>query len=255
MARVFHRDVDSDLKGLFAQSKAYVQWDKGFDRWGGRISYSETVRIEPHTLQVGTSGHLYTIGAFSYIQSTLPTDTQIGRYCSIAKNVTVMGEGHPIDNFSTSPVFYKSSFYPFAADEATHAESGFQKNEWHFSMLRKPITIGNDVWIGTDVVLKDGITIGDGAVVAQGALVTRDVPPYTVVGGVPAKVIKLRFEETTVKRLLTSAWWDYAYTDFDGVSTNDSPDDFVDALDALVRSNSIVKYSPKPIQFEDLHTS
>src|SRR6185312_6866720 len=81
--------------------------------------------------------------------------------------------------------------------------------------LRRPTTlgpmpvIGNDVWIGQDVSLNRGVTIGDGAVVAGFSVVTRDVPPYAIVGGNPAKIIKYRFPEETINALLESRWWDY----------------------------------------------
>lgn len=88
-----NRKVDAPLKELFSQHNTHVQWDKNFNLWTGRIFYHDTIEIEPYTLQAGTSGHLYTIGSFSYIQSTLPVDTKIGRYSSITDNVTVRAQG------------------------------------------------------------------------------------------------------------------------------------------------------------------
>ena len=254
MTMVYKREVDSFLKKLFEGGGAYVQWNKKFDYWTGKISYNEDTRIESHTLQAGTSGNLYQIGAFSYITSTLPVDTKIGRYSSIASNVTLIGEGHPVQFFSTSPVFYKSAFMPFTASEEDYANSDFIRSEWNWSDTRKPITIGNDVWIGKDVVLKDGITIGDGAVVAQRAVVTKNIPPYAVVGGVPAKVIKYRFDEETIARLLESKWWEYAYWDFAGIATKDEPNVFLDKLDGLITQGKIQKYQPSAITFIDLQS-
>jgi carbonic anhydrase/acetyltransferase-like protein (isoleucine patch superfamily) len=79
-----------------------------------------------------------------------------------------------------------------------------------YSDSRGPIVIGNDVWSGFGSVVSPGITVGDGAIIAAGAIVTRDVPPYSIVGGVPAKVIKYRFDEPDREALLRIRWWDWA---------------------------------------------
>lgn len=77
--------------------------------------------------------------------------------------------------------------------------------------LNKPCYIGNDVWIGRGVMIKNGIKIGNGAIIGAGAVVTKDVPDYAIVGGVPAKIIRYRFDENTIKLLLESKWWDYPF--------------------------------------------
>ncbi|WP_416370947.1 CatB-related O-acetyltransferase [Vibrio cholerae] len=82
------------------------------------------------------------------------------------------------------------------------------------------MVIGNDVWIGQNVSLKAGIKIADGAVIAANAVVTKDVPPYAVVGGIPAKVIKYRFSESEICQLLELKWWNYNYKDFVGMDLN-----------------------------------
>lgn len=124
---------------------------------------------------------------------------KVGSFCSIAANAFIGGAEHPIQWASTSPVF----------QDVTH--SGPKKR---FARLRLPKSrttiIGNDVWIGYRAVVKAGCVIGDGAVVAAGAVVTKDVPPYAIVGGVPAKVIKMRFPEEVIKKFLDIKWWNFS---------------------------------------------
>jgi acetyltransferase-like isoleucine patch superfamily enzyme len=138
------------------------------------------------------------IGAHSYIQKrTSIFNATIGRFCSIASGVTIAPGVHKTDGISTHPVFFIQNtplIRKFATVDAY--ETG------------KPVVIGNDVWIGEKAVIIDGLTIGTGAIVAAGAVVTKDVPPYAVVGGVPAKIIKYRFNDATISSLLESQWWE-----------------------------------------------
>jgi len=97
---------------------------------------------------------------------------------------------HPTDIVSTSPKIYRNI-----------------KSQDIRDVYSSPI-IGNDVWIGANAIILQGVTIGDGAIVAAGAVVTKDVPPYAIVGGVPAKVIKYRFPDSTIVKLLEIKWWD-----------------------------------------------
>lgn len=125
-------------------------------------------------------------------------DTTIGKFCSIGANLQIGGGNHPLHFLSSSPYFYLDNLGFKTKDTNSHYE---------FETV-PPVHIGNDVWIGSNVTVKPGVTIGDGAVIGMNALVTKDVPPYAVVGGVPAKIIKYRFDEQTVKKLLELKWWD-----------------------------------------------
>ena len=124
--------------------------------------------------------------------------TRIGKFCAIAQNV-IIGTGMHPTNYLTMKSFTYNPMGDWIIPE---------KNRVHFEN-HKPVFIGNDVWIGINAIIMDGVKIGDGAVIGSGAVVTKDVPPYAVVGGVPAKIIKYRFDENTIKRIQALQWWDF----------------------------------------------
>lgn len=146
------------------------------------------------------------IGKYSYIgHNCFFVETVIGRYCSIAKNVKVITGTHPINMFvSTSPVFF-SNTYPFSLYKGKTGRF----NEIKYVSENIQCKIGNDVWIGEDVKLMGGITIGDGAIIGAGSIVTKDVLPYTIVVGIPAKIIKYRFEKDIIEEMIKEKWWNY----------------------------------------------
>lgn len=128
----------------------------------------------------------------------------IGAYCSIGYSSQVISAMHPIDGFvSTCATFYDSETILATGKGTAHFDEHLLIDGKH------SVLIGNDVWIGTHCLIKGDIKIGDGAVIAMGAVVTKDVPPYAVVGGVPAKIIKYRFSEEIIKKLLDIKWWDW----------------------------------------------
>lgn len=145
------------------------------------------------------------LGRYSFVgERTYLPECKIGSFCSIAAEVKVISETHPSRGFlSTSPVFYsllKQCGQTFAKEQLFD-ERIYVKNTNYRAV------IGNDVWICSNVIILGGITIGDGAIIAAGSVVTKDVPPYAIVGGVPARVIRYRFSDEEIKKLLDMKWW------------------------------------------------
>jgi len=125
--------------------------------------------------------------------------SEIGAYCSIAPGAKIGGLGrHPTDWISTHPAFY-----------STLGQAGLAFADKDMVDECVQTKIGNDVWIGTNAIIMDGVTVHDGAVIGAGAVVTKDVPPYAVVGGVPAKVIRYRFSDEIIDEIRSLQWWDW----------------------------------------------
>ena len=151
------------------------------------------------TIYDNVSLHKCVVGDFTFIASdSLIYNTKIGKFCSIASGVKCGLGIHPSRTFvSTHPAFYSTK----KQAQITFADKCyFEEN--------KSVLIGNDVWIGANAVLLDGIKVGDGAIIAAGAVVTKNVPPYAIVGGVPAKIIKFRFRSDQIEFLMKFKWWE-----------------------------------------------
>jgi virginiamycin A acetyltransferase len=225
---------------FFREQKVYLGFFLQIDGMipmGMPLRFERPIYVEPEATM--SHGHFWSSGAFSYSRSPLPPETEIGRYCSIASGVEVVGHEHPQDWIS-SHIFVNS---PLLAEQL--ARDYGRAPDWQDFPLwdRGPVRIGNDVWIGQGVMIRRGVTIGDGAIIASGAAVMADVPPYAIVGGVPAKVMRYRFPEPLIERLQRVGWWDYNCADFGGLDVR-NPEAFLDGLEARIAAGTIEAHTP-----------
>jgi chloramphenicol O-acetyltransferase type B len=140
------------------------------------------------------------IGRFSYVsQDSRINFAQIGSFCSIGPDLICGFGQHPTDFISTHPAFF-----------STHQQCGVSFSNKDYYKENQQTIIGNDVWIGARAYIKDGVKIGNGAIIAAGAVVVKDVPDYAIVGGVPARIIRFRFEDEVIQALLKIQWWNWS---------------------------------------------
>ena len=212
------------------------------------LLYGQLTAESPVAFSSCTLGGIISIGAFSYINYGCDVgDAEIGRYCSIAQHVIIATGEHPVPFLST---------HPFASDPSGMS-AGMVGNDDYAKIsctgIRQPgpgrrfenTRIGHDVWIGARATILRGVTIGHGAIVGAGAVVTKDVEAYSIVGGVPAKRIRWRFESAMRDRLLDLEWWNYDLSSLGDERDYSDVAAIVDRLAARKNAGSLTPFRPK----------
>jgi len=216
------------------------------------IFFEPDLQLEPYTAFLRKGNNvLCSMGSFSFSQSNLQPIFQIGRYCSIAAGLTVLGARHPLEWVTSSSVGYDVGFMAFRQYLTDQHRTALVQP---FRAVREKIRIGHDVWIGANVTLKPGLTIGDGAVIAANSHVVKDVPAYAIVGGNPARHIKNRFDDQTIEKLLASKWWQYGYADFMELDIK-QPAVFAEQLSEKIASGAIQIFTPVALTAADLQAA
>lgn len=147
------------------------------------------------------------VGKYSYISEGAKISyTDIGRFCSIGPGLLCGWGIHPSDGISTSPMFY-----------STQKQNGFSLSPIDKIKERKKISIGNDVFVGANVTILDGITIGNGAIIGAGCIVSKDVPSYSIVVGVPMRILSFRFTHEMINEMLKIQWWNWPEQDLSNI--------------------------------------
>ena len=241
-------------KGIFTKGQ-HSSLETYEPRWsvGTVLLGRKDANIEPY-VTLGAGNNIYTIGCFSECMSVLPVHCSVGRYSAIASNLKVMGYRHPIEAMTISNMAFERTRETHRAYFDDLNRQGV--SEIHFNPVpslkiqnQLPLTIGHDVWIASDVRIKSGVSIGHGAVVASGSVVTKDVPSYAIVGGNPAKIIRMRFSEEVMRLLNASEWWDYEPNVLHQFDMS-NPQKFAESF--LQRKSGLAKFNPDLINFWNL---
>ncbi len=214
-----------------------LQASANIQQIGKSLDYEASVRLSTAVL-IGDCR----IGAFTYIGGGSEIrKASIGRFCSIAANVAIGPAEHPVDWLSSHPFQFDGVRY-FDDDKNWQT---FINHELKFRGNSAYTEVGNDVWIGRNVIIKQGVKIGNGAIIAGGAFVSKDVPDYAIMGGIPARLIRYRFDSEIIEILNEIEWWNYK------IDSSKNPINLsdirlsIDQIISLINKGEIKKFNPK----------
>lgn len=245
----FRFSWSNEIEEKFKEKSIYLSHHnkiEGIFKVGEQLIIRQPIIVEPYATM--PRRNFISISAFSYSISAMGQDTKVGRYCSIAKGVEKLGIAHPVDRITTHLISFRQ-YYARGIEQSL----GRCGTPAPFKPEGGPVTVGNDVWIGQNVLIQQGIKIGDGAIVAAGSVVTKDVPPFAVVGGVPARVIKYRLTEDERMRAMKLRWWQFSPDQFAHLEM-DKPSEFLDGIEKMI-DDGVIKFTPNPINIAEMVNS
>ena len=217
----------------------------------GRLAAGSRIEGPASIICSVSPGAFVDIGAFCNLSGGTVNNVRFGRYCSIASGVVIGMHEHPTDWLTTS----RTAYFPqvngwrelVAPDRLEEIRRGLRPFKDSC-----PITeIGHDVWIGQGAFIKSGVRIGTGSIIGARSVVLRDVPPYSIVVGTPGRVVRLRFPEPTVERLLALQWWRYSIFDLFSARLDDI-DAALDRIEEMVGAGELVPYEGPIVTAENL---
>ena len=217
----------------------------------GRLDAASRIETPTSILSQVAHGAFLDVGAFCNLSGGSINNLRIGRYCSLASGVVIGPHEHPTDWLTTSRTAYYPQVNGWDALMAGDGAAQIQARKRPFAASCPITTLGPDVWVGQGAFLKAGITVGTGAIIGARATVLRDVPPYAIVVGTPARVVRLRFPEEIVARLLALEWWRYSIYDLFDAPFDDVPA-ALDQLEETLASGAVAPFEGAVIRAADL---
>lgn len=217
----------------------------------GKLADGSRIEAPTSIICSVSQGSFLDVGAFCNLSGGTINNVRFGRYCSIAAGVVIGMHEHPTDWLTTSRTAYFPQVNGWRELVAPHRQEEIRQGLRHFRNSCPVTEIGNDVWIGQGAFIKSGVKIGTGSIIGARSIVLRDVPPYSIVVGTPGRVVRSRFPEATVQRLLAVQWWRFSIFDLFSAPMDDI-DRALDRIEAMAADGQLVPYEAPVVTAEDL---